>query len=601
MIVRFKYLFLLTSFLTIFYSCAEFDQDEENNKINNLLNKGRSEYLIGNYDKSFEHFQNLISSYEQKFIKCCEVEVLESYTYIGGIYEKLGEFTSAEENYRKAYHLAKDYDNIFYQKTSLNNLSYIENSLPVIKELINKGIEIGDDPESQGNIHLKYRYAKILAEQGESEDAKNLFIELKNIKSSNSENYNISFCYKGLGIVHKFLGEFELSVEKFDSALIFFNKLPKEMTALSDKNSILIEKVEALISLKDYNNAIHKLNEVYQYAEQSNDIVLKLRVKENYLKIYQEKKEYNRSIGVMNEIRRIDSYISEQLGSIKGVTLKNIKHQNELKNQKAKTTYLILSIFLLSLIYYLYSQFHRKKAQVKLLEKQQELKDEQAKRKDLQNQLELESINAFINGQEEERKRYATQLHDSLGANLAAVNMHLSVLKKDVSQTSYNRVSNMLKNAIEETRNISHSIMPPVLVNQGLIASINEKALEWDCEQLQFEVDSNLERAALDDKLEITLYRGILECINNVMKHAKASKVNISFTQKEDKRLYIAIQDNGVGFKVDDLTKGKGGLGINGLRLRTKYFGGQFNIQSERGKGTVVHINVPILTIKKTG
>jgi len=594
--ITYKHIFFISFILIQFCGCKKEGLIASNDEIYELLQKGKEEYSNGNYDESHSLFQELVFKYDNNIIKCCETEILETYNYIGSIYEKLGAFKNAEEYYSKAYHFAKEVNDKFYQKTSLNNLAYVENSHPDIKEILKKAFEIEDDTLSKGNIQLKHHYAVVLAKQGKLNEAKDILISLKNIEPQSLDSYNIAYCLMGLGILEKMSNRHKVAVEKFDSALL---KLPNK-SSKAEKYSILIEKAESLISLKDYTSATMHLDSIKKYVEKSNDLVLKSRINENYLSIYQINKDYDKSINIMRVIMELESFICEQLGSIKGSVLTNIQHENELANQKSKIKFLGISILLLALIFYLFLKNHKKQAEVKLLEKQHEINIEQTKLKDLQNQLAQESMNSYMNGQEEERKQHAAQLHDSLGANLAAVNMHLSLLKKDVPEKKYDRISGMLKNVITETRNISHNIMPPLLVNQGVIAAISEKAIEWSHPKLQIDTESNVEKVTLDDSLEIALYRGVLECVNNIIRSAEASKAKIIFEQLENNTLHITITDNGKGFDTGIIERGEGGLGINGVKNRIKYFKGHFDIKSKIGKGTTVYINVPVLKMKQT-
>jgi len=215
------------------------------------------------------------------------------------------------------------------------------------------------------------------------------------------------------------------------------------------------------------------------------------------------------------------------------------------------------------------------------------------------NQLALKAINAYMDGQETERKRLSGHLHDTLMANLTAVHFQFILLKNYVPVEHFDKILNILKNNIKEARDIAHGIMPPVLLHNGLITAIKTKIQSWDNESLSFELKSSIEEIQLYDELKIALYRCISECVNNILKYADASKVNIEFILCENNFLDIKIQDNGVGFNMRNVKrKNKTGLGIYGMESRIKYFNGKFQIQSKQGIGTIVSISVPIEDIK---
>jgi len=97
----------------------------------------------------------------------------------------------------------------------------------------------------------------------------------------------------------------------------------------------------------------------------------------------------------------------------------------------------------------------------------------------------------------------------------------------------------------------------------------------------------------LYDELKFDLYRCVLECINNIIRYAKASEVTIEFALEKN-YLQITIKDNGIGFDVTEIDKEEGGLGISGMKSRIEYFEGKFQIHSRPNEGTIVSISVPL-------
>jgi len=590
--MKFKFIFYFLTILTAFSSCKKNDSYNDLDSFEELLDKGKNEFIQGNYNKSFEYFSDFVFNTENTKKSNLGKNILESYLYIGMIHERLGNKKDALLNYNKTLLLAEESGNKKYLIHALVNMADLEENPESVREVLNKSISESNDSLSIEIIQKKYLLAKINALEGKTSLAEKSFKKMINLDKFKDDPDILSQFHEGLGITYKASKQYNIAIKEFDMAL---NLLPKKRSEF-ERNELVLEKTETLILNKNYDAAKICLDSLKLYAETSGDLPMKKRINECYLDVYEATNEPINGFTVINDLREIDNELYEQSVGVKGHVLNKIEHNailQEIGFQKARFNYLIIFMLLSSLIFYLYHKFYKKKKEVEILEQERKVKDEVGKRKALENKLELESINAFMNGQEEERKRFASQLHDGLGANLSAINMHLSTIKKDVPENKYEKVAGMLKNAINETRSIAHSIMPPVLQNQGLIAAITEKAFEWNCSTLEINVESTEEYVKLNDKLEITLYRGIQECINNIIKHANASIVHINFKVTQENSLIIKIVDNGIGFDTSSVIKDSG-IGLNGLKARVKHFGGSFDIQSEPEKGATVEIKVPV-------
>ncbi len=205
----------------------------------------------------------------------------------------------------------------------------------------------------------------------------------------------------------------------------------------------------------------------------------------------------------------------------------------------------------------------------------------------------------IIEGQERERKRVAEELHDGIGQLLSAINLNLKKLEskaeewnKEYQQSYYNALK-LLDQAVREVRNISHNLMPDVLENFGLI-----KAIEHLCEDLKGgeklqvdfyhnEIDHRFNRT-----IEITLYRVTQELIANALKHAQADYIQIQLIEHK-KRLVLSVEDNGRGFREDEI-QNKSGIGLKNTEKRIKSLNGKLMIDSEKEKGTAITVELPL-------
>jgi PAS domain S-box-containing protein len=199
--------------------------------------------------------------------------------------------------------------------------------------------------------------------------------------------------------------------------------------------------------------------------------------------------------------------------------------------------------------------------------------------------------------QEDERRRIAAELHDSIASSLSAVKFALERLGEETEQQkestpvadTLKMLVSMLQQAIDETRRVMNNLRPPLLDDLGLIATIR-----WFCRQCQtiysdvaIEQNVDLQEPEIPEPLRIVIFRIIQEAFHNLIKHSRADLLEINLL-KRDGFIELIIRDNGVGFDVQaTLATGKG-LGLTSMRERSEFFGGTFAIESEPGEGTTL-------------
>jgi PAS domain S-box-containing protein len=211
----------------------------------------------------------------------------------------------------------------------------------------------------------------------------------------------------------------------------------------------------------------------------------------------------------------------------------------------------------------------------------------------------------LLEAQEEERKRIAGELHDSIGQSLAAIKFNVENVLEETGKNLNGRIVNSLQqiiplvqNSIEEVRRIYTGLRPSMLDDLGIIATIG-----WFCRDFQKTYESicikqqmGIEEGGIPEPLKIVIFRIVQEALNNIAKHSGAELVDLCLERK-DGRIELAIEDNGAGFDVDSaLVKGSydKGLGIAGMKERTELSGGTFCIESVIGEGSTIHAVWPM-------
>jgi len=200
---------------------------------------------------------------------------------------------------------------------------------------------------------------------------------------------------------------------------------------------------------------------------------------------------------------------------------------------------------------------------------------------------------------EEDRKAVARDLHDQIGQILTAIKMDLSWINRHLPQSEVEVRARLgesilqIDNGVKVVRAICSGLRPGVLDDLGLAAAIewqaSEFALRYDilCEVSVPPVDLHL-----DGDRATAAFRIFQECLTNVARHAQAKQVRVALSEEEGS-IVLVVVDDGIGFRVSDLSYTLGSLGLLGMKERAQSCGGDVLISSEPGKGTSVTVRVP--------
>lgn len=207
-------------------------------------------------------------------------------------------------------------------------------------------------------------------------------------------------------------------------------------------------------------------------------------------------------------------------------------------------------------------------------------------------------LNAIIQTEEKERKRFAKDLHDGMGPLLSSVKMSVSSLAQmkhdDTSREIVENTEMVINEAIKSLKEISDNLSPHVLNNFGLVRALNNFINKININKsIRINLLTDLKDERFDSNVEVVLYRVICELINNTIKHAQAKKIHISLTKADD-YLNIIYKDDGKGFDVTKVIdqQASNGMGFSNIYSRINSLKGEIKIESENKKGTLVTIKV---------
>ncbi|WP_177230271.1 sensor histidine kinase [Chitinophaga sp. CF118] len=218
----------------------------------------------------------------------------------------------------------------------------------------------------------------------------------------------------------------------------------------------------------------------------------------------------------------------------------------------------------------------------------------------MKERYEQELLKSQLEIQENVFGHLSQEIHDNIGQSLTFVALSLltvPVENNSEAQEYIEESRKALQKAITELRDLSRSLHTDRVTEIGLANSI-----EFELERLKrtnlYETSVNFVdiRNLLDHQTEIILFRIVQEMLNNIVKHARASKVEVSLTQNINV-IVLEINDNGVGFDPEALfaeQENHKGLGLRNIRKRAALIGGTFQIHSVRNSGTAIRITIPI-------
>lgn len=211
--------------------------------------------------------------------------------------------------------------------------------------------------------------------------------------------------------------------------------------------------------------------------------------------------------------------------------------------------------------------------------------------------LERENASAQVRLLENDRQRIAVDLHDDLAPMLVAVRMRVNSfdLQQDADKDRLRQTNTIIDDIAKRMRTISYDLMPTALKEKGLKISVKEfvNSVSNSSHPLQIRFIAPSEKLDLSEEQTIHTYRIIQEIIHNTIKHAEAKELIITLHPERD-HLVLSTKDDGRGFDYKQLIKEGKGLGLKSLQNRANLMHAQFLLESEKGKGTEITIQIPV-------
>ncbi len=542
---------------------------------------------------------------------------------LAGVYNSLKDSKNALKLFKECLDYKKDEEITLGSYINIGDIYSDLKDYEKANYYYNKGKELSEKTNNQQaraviTLSLGANYQL----QEKTNDAIKMYNEVVSIADKNELNQIALIARGNIGDAYIDLKKYKEAKEIFISALqkastygylndqvYFYNEL-KKIAVLQNDYKDAFDYLNKTTKLKDSINKVQQIKEIneleikYKTAQKEKEIRL-LQFDNTTKKLKLEKQE--EAIENMNLQEEISQKITEntilffQNSSQKKLSeislLKKDQQLKSLEIKQEKETKLLtifgFLIVLLPIIGLLLQYYKRLKTQRLLNIQQAEISTQNIN--NLLKDQELKLIKASISGQDKERQRISQELHDSIGGNLAAIKLQLNHLVISSSPKIKNLTA-LLDETYQQVRNLSHTLIPKKFTHHKfceVLESYFNNIGEASNITTSFTVYPKKEIDALNEEIQIEIFKIIQELLTNTIKHAKASKIDLQLNLIEN-ILNILFEDNGIGFNPDDY---KPGIGFINLENRIDKLSGSFVIDSKFKRGTIANIEIPVLSI----
>ncbi|MFN8115097.1 MAG: sensor histidine kinase [Bacteroidia bacterium] len=540
---------------------------------------------IKNFVKALKIYNEYLSKNDKKNKPILEKIYLDK----GIINQTIGKILTSEYNFEEGIpYLLKSVDDFEkinnYNKisTSYNNISLAYHDFGDYKQGVKyaiKAIKVLDEHKSEINLNRYwYCYNNLGINYDDSKQYdKAIEAHLNALQFAISGN-DSSYSYNNLGNTSKKIHQLDKAEKYFEISL----KVNDDSTDVYHIATISSNLVDIYRIRKNYDLSDKYVDFAYKYAIKSNSPEKLLDI---YYYIYQLKNETNQFQEAIkyltNYVILKDSLFTSEKN--KAVINYQTKYESEKKDkenlelliennkQKTKNQWIIFIGLVITTFTSFSIWFIMYKRKQQLIKKQN---------------IQLNEIT--LETEIQERERIARDLHDSVGQKLSVVKMQLSIKNPDTQSAI-----NLLDEAINDVRSVSHNLMPAEL-DKGIT-----KAMENICDQINLSskaikihltISNAVRSMTINKQLTLISYRILQELINNTIKHAQAENIYVEIDLAKN-QLLLNFRDDGIGFSQTKITEG---LGIKNIKNRMFKINGNINIITEINKGTHYIINIPL-------
>ena len=541
-----------------------FEELSDSLGMSNSLNGIGAMYMrLSQYDSAIYYFMELVSISEKLGFK----KILgKGYLNLGISYLEIQDFDNALIYFTKSIPINEksqrpDFVSLAYN--GLGNISRFNNQLNEALTYYNHALENIEKINDKNNkANILNNIGNVYEKEGEYEQALYYYNRAKSFFEIVSDWDGFTSAYINIGLINAIRGNYNQALKIYDSCLAIGNQ------------------IGSLFRIQETYKAIYN---TYQ-------------AKGNYLKAFENLENYNRIKDSIFNIEKMELITDLQLkyekekdqALILSLENENLEKDLSLKQRtNQRNIYLFSGFGIISIILFLFIFYQHKSRKDKIISEQ--------KIQQLEEEKKLLAARSIVDGQENERKRIAKELHDGLGVLLSTAKMQFTTIKDKSPENRplIDKATKLLEQAASDVRKISHNMMPGLLTKFGLYEATEDLIEQLDeTEGLNANCEITGDTKRLPENTEIMLYRIIQEIVNNTLKHAEAKNILLNLNIMPD-QLNIQYSDDGKGFDVQEKLESKS-IGLSSIQSRVNFLGGKVNLQSKPGKGTNYYMEIPV-------
>ncbi len=492
------------------------------------------------------------------------------------INSNLGITFTNEEDHRKAYAYFLRSGQLYEDTASTQFIQdrliftfclYELDSLKPMKKVLDRIEKILSRTPQTIDWHLYYlARGKYMFGKEEYQAALHYYDQSRALVEESKMVSHLAAIYKHYNEAYQALGNYERA--KY-YALQYLNRAQEDQRS-DQELSVLPELADYEAREKNYAQAYAYLNDYVRLQDSVNLITTQAQFNELELRYQSEKKEKD-----IAELERRNGEVALAL--------------EKKRSQQYLTLLIAGSLALVLLIGYGAYRHLQQQAQTAEQQRTNEVKQ-------LKHEQQAQVVSALMEGQEKERKRLATDLHDGLGGRLSGISLKLSKLNQDRRNGSADpQIEEIMENldgSLVELRGIARNLTPETLSRYGLKAALEDYCSSLNRPEARIILQCYGSADDLEESTQLTIYRIIQELINNAVKYAQASEILVQY-MREAGTVDITVEDDGVGFCPDQLDRSPG-MGLANIRTRVAYLSGQMDLHASPTEGATVtiHINV---------
>ncbi|MCF6360714.1 MAG: sensor histidine kinase [Cyclobacteriaceae bacterium] len=546
------------------------------------------------YEKAIEYLTKSLAMQKD------EAKKNTIYNNLGIAYKALNKTDEALIYYNKSIESSKLAKDIYWQASALNNIGIIFSESGEYDKALDYFLKVEGIEKQTGNKKglvgtfinigvikrslLQYKDAIMWFQKADS-----LAIETKSLFEQKVIYLNLSITYENWKKYKESIDYLYHYIEIKDS--LFNEKKNEQMAELVWKYKTDTQQKE--IELLKQERNIKELAFEKQRWE--------FQLQELKAKTVEEKKQVELALlQNQNQIQKL--VLEKNMNQIEKLKLNATLDETQIEAEKSKVekettvknvTILISLLIVIPILILLVFYQQKIKAQSIV-----SIRTEQLNQKtilELIKNFEIKTFKAQLEGQEIEKKRIASDLHDGIGGNLASIKLGLNKLDDNLGgNRGIKQIMAQINETCEEIRTISHDLTPSKILNSSYIQLIREyinQSLETTPIKAIFQAYPESELNNISNQIKIEIYRIIQELLSNAIRHSQTTELDVSLNLNNE-GLILMIEDTGKGFNP---TRSIKGIGLLNIESRVASVNGKFNIDSIIGRGTIFTVEIPLV------